>query len=109
MGVPRSQRGPFTPMRFEATITGLRGSFYRNGPTWRRPNKQGCETAYTMDGMVQGLVFRDGRIEFRNRWVRTPKFLAEERARSLFSYTDGDFGDWRSWGLRCHAGTSMGR
>ncbi|HEY1969810.1 MAG TPA: carotenoid oxygenase family protein [Pseudonocardia sp.] len=111
MGVPKSQRGPFTPMRFEATITdclvvegeipdGLVGGFYRNGPTWRRPNKQGCETAYTMDGMVQGLVFREGRIEFRNRWVRTPKFLAEERAgRSLFSYTDGHFDDWRAWGL----------
>lgn len=110
MGVPESQRGPFTPMRYEATIEDclvegdlppdLYGGFYRNGPTWRRPQKQGCETAYTMDGMIQGLVFREGRVEFRNRWVRTPKYLAEERAgRSLFAYTDGEFGDWRAWGL----------
>src|SRR3546814_8052215 len=89
--VPESQRGPFTPMRFEATIRdclvvdgelpkALNGGFYRNGPTWRRPSKQGLESAYTIDGMMQGLIFRDGRADFLNRWVRTPKFLAEERA-----------------------------
>ncbi len=110
MSIPANQRGPFRPMRFEATIEdcivsgelpeGLEGGFYRNGPTWRRPNKQGLESVYTIDGMVQGLVFRDGKVEFRNRWVRTPKFVAEERAgRSLFSYADGEFGDWRGWGL----------
>ena len=27
-----------------------------------------------MDGMVQGLVFENGRADFRNRWVRTPKY-----------------------------------
>src|SRR3546814_10936668 len=69
--VPESQRGPFTPMRFEATIRdclvvdgelpkALNGGFYRNGPTWRRPSKQGLESAYTIDGMMQGLIFRDG-------------------------------------------------
>src|SRR3546814_13994269 len=50
--------------------------------------------------MMQGLIFRDGRADFLNRWVRTPKFLAEERAgRALFEWSDGHFGDWRSWGL----------
>src|SRR3546814_11210070 len=69
-------------------------------PTWRRPSKQGLESAYTIDGMMQGLIFRDGRADFLNRWVRTPKFLAEERAgRALFEWSDGPFGDWRSWGL----------
>src|SRR3546814_7018146 len=72
--VPESQRGPFTPMRFEATIRdclvvdgelpkALNGGFYRNGPTWRRPSKQGLESAYTIDGMMQGLIFRDGRAD----------------------------------------------
>lgn len=109
--VPASQRGPFTPMRFEATVRDcvvtegqipktLNGGFYRNGPTWRRPTKQGVETAYTIDGMMQGLIFRDGRADFLNRWIQTPKFLAEERAgRSLFEWTDGHFGDWRAWGM----------
>src|SRR3546814_13466525 len=50
--------------------------------------------------MMQVLIFRDGRADFLNRWVRTPKFLAEERAgRALFEWSDGHFGDWRSWGL----------
>lgn len=109
--VPKSQRGPFTPMRFEATVKdclvvegelpkSLNGGFYRNGPTWCRPSRQGLETAYTMDGMMQGLILRDGRADFLNRWVRTPKFLAEERAgRALFEWSDGHFGDWRGWGL----------
>ena len=39
----------------------LNGGFYRVGPTWRRPSKQGCDTAFAMDGMVQGLMLHDGR------------------------------------------------
>jgi carotenoid cleavage dioxygenase len=109
--VPKGLRGPFKPMRFEATVedcivtdgaipTDLNGGFYRNGPTWRRPSRQGCDAAFALDGMIQALVFREGRADFRNRWVRTPKYLAEERAgRALFEWSDGGFGDWRSWGL----------
>ncbi|HVW32399.1 MAG TPA: carotenoid oxygenase family protein [Acidimicrobiia bacterium] len=109
--IPKGLRGPFKPMRFEATVedcivtageipAGLHGGFYRNGPTWRRPSIQGCDSAFAMDGMVQALTFRDGRADFRNRWVRTPKFRAEERAgRALFEWSDGGFGDWRSWAL----------
>jgi carotenoid cleavage dioxygenase-like enzyme len=111
VSVPKGLRGPFKPMRFEATVEDcvvsqgeipreLNGGFYRNGPTWRRPTKQGFDTPFGMDGMIQGLVFRDGRADFRNRWVRTPKFIAEERAgRALFEWSDNDFGDWRSWAL----------
>jgi carotenoid cleavage dioxygenase len=98
-------------MRFEATVEDcivthgeiprdLNGGFYRNGPTWRRPSMQGCDAPFAMDGMIQGLVFREGRADFRNRWIRTPKFVAEERAgRGLFEWSDGGFGDWRDWGL----------
>ena len=32
-----------------------------------------------MDGMVQGLIFDNGRADFRNRWVRTPKYLLEDK------------------------------
>ncbi|MGH9035412.1 MAG: carotenoid oxygenase family protein [Acidimicrobiia bacterium] len=111
MTVPKSLRGPFKPMRFEATVEEcvvtqgevpreLNGGFYRNGPTWRRPSRQGCDTAFALDGMIQALIFRHGRVDFRNRWVRTPKYQAEERAgRGLFEWSDGGFGDWRAWGL----------
>lgn len=100
-------RGPFQPMRFEATVEecivsegeipqDLAGGFYRCGPTWKRPTAQGNNPLLSMDGMVQGLVIRDGRADFRNRWVRTPKYLLEERhGRGMFEWTDNGFGDWR--------------
>lgn len=109
--LPKGLLGPFTPMRFEATVEDclvtegavpreLNGGFYRNGPSWRRPTQQGITAAFATDGMIQALVFRDGRVDFRNRWIRTPKFVAEERAgRGLFRWSDGGFGDWRDWGL----------
>ena len=63
-----SLRGPFQPMRFEATVDecivthgeipeDLAGGFYRVGPTWKRPTKQGTNPLLSMDGMVQALVF----------------------------------------------------
>jgi carotenoid cleavage dioxygenase-like enzyme len=102
--------GPLRPMRFEATVEDclvvdgevpaqLNGGFYRVGGTWKRPTVQGTTGAFTLDGMVQALLFREGRVDFRNRWIRTPKYVAEERAgRALFEWTDGSFGDWRSYG-----------
>ncbi len=111
--IPKDIRlmGPLKPMRFEATVEDvvvsegelphdLNGGFYRVGPTWKRPDVHGSNGFAMQDGMVQGLVFREGRADFRNRWVRTPKYLAEERAgRAVFEWTDGEFGDWRSYGL----------
>ncbi len=109
--VPRGLRGPLAPMRFEATVEDcavtygqippeLNGGFYRNGPAWKRPTTQGIDTPYSMDGMIQALVFREGRADFRNRWTRTPKYLAEEAAgRALFEWSDAHFGDWRAWAL----------
>src|SRR5215469_4232846 len=104
MGYPlpaeNALRGPFKPMRFEATVeecivshgeipADLAGGFYRVGPTWKRPTKQGPNPLLSMDGMVQALVFREGRADFRNRWVRTPKYQLEDRhRRSLFTWTD---------------------
>ncbi|MHB8694353.1 MAG: carotenoid oxygenase family protein [Solirubrobacteraceae bacterium] len=102
--------GPMKPMRFEANVDDcvvsdgeipveINGGFYRVGGTWKRPTVQGLTGAFTLDGMVQALVFREGRVDFRNRWIRTPKYLAEERAgRAVFEWTDGAFGDWRAYG-----------
>jgi carotenoid cleavage dioxygenase len=103
--------GVYRPMKFEATIAecevvegeipkDIYGGFYRNGPSARRPHLQSSEGLFTTDGMVQGLILEDGKASFRNRWVRTPKFLAEEKAgRALFRFTDGEFDDWRAQGL----------
>jgi carotenoid cleavage dioxygenase len=102
-------KGPFQPMRFEATVEeciasegeipkDLAGGFYRCGPTWKRPTRQGTSPLLSQDGMVQALVFGDGRADFRNRWVRTPKYqLEEQHGRGMFEWTDVGFGDYRSF------------
>ncbi|AFR48194.1 carotenoid oxygenase family protein [Gordonia sp. KTR9] len=106
------QRGVFWPMAFEATVPELRvvegeipkdiyGGLYHNGPTVHYPARQGIESVFTTDGMVQGLILENGKASFRNRWVRTPKFLAEEAAgRALFDWEDCEVSkDWRAMGL----------
>jgi carotenoid cleavage dioxygenase len=103
--------GAFRPMRFEATVEDcvttygeipkeLAGGFYRVGPTFKRPTTQGGNGLLAMDGMVQGLTLENGRADFRNRWVRTPKYLLEERhGRSMFQWADGEWSDWRNIGF----------
>jgi carotenoid cleavage dioxygenase-like enzyme len=103
-------KGPFQPMRFEATVEDcivtegeipkdITGGFYRVGPTWKRPTLQGTNGLLSMDGMVQSLVFENGRADYRNRWVRTPKYLLEDKlGRGAFEWSDGEWGDYRTWG-----------
>ena len=62
----------------------LEGSLYRNGPN---PHFQPSAEHHWFhgDGMVHGFELRGGRAWYRNRWVRTPKWLAENAAgRRLF-------------------------
>lgn len=114
MGAPLPNKsafkGPFKPMRFEATVEDclvtegeipkdLAGGFYRVGPTYKRPTLQGTQGLLSMDGMVQGLVFENGRADFRNRWVRTPKYLLEEKhGHGMFEWADGKWDDYRNFG-----------
>lgn len=102
--------GAFRPMRFEATVEDcvttygeipkdLSGGFYRVGPTFKHPGKSSVTGLLAMDGMVQGLILDNGRADFRNRWVRTPKYLFEEKhRRGMFQWADGEWSDWRNIG-----------
>lgn len=114
MGIPLPNdinlSGPMRPMRFEATVKDclvtageipkeLTGGFYKVGPSWRRPTIDGVTSFPTLDGMVQGITFENGRADYRNRWIRTPKYVAEEEAgRGLFQWRDARWNDWRDWG-----------
>ena len=97
--------GRFAPMRLEGEIRGLevtqgavpdtlRGTYYRVGadPAW--PPKLPRDFYFNADGMVSMFRFENGYVDFRCRYVRTPRFVAERDARrSLFGayrnpYTD---------------------
>ncbi len=48
----------------------------------------------------QGITFENGRADFRNRWIRTPKYVLEEQhGKGMFSWSDGCWDDWRTFGL----------
>jgi carotenoid cleavage dioxygenase-like enzyme len=58
---------------------GLAGALYRNGP-----NPQFEPAAdhhwFAGDGMIHGFFVEDGKVRYRNRYVRTPKWAAENAA-----------------------------
>jgi len=93
----RPPRGNITPIPFECDapflkVTGelpreLNGTLYRNGPNpqFDAPNAHW----FVGDGMLHAFHLENGRASYRNRWIRTPKWLAEHDAgRALF----GGFG-----------------
>jgi carotenoid cleavage dioxygenase-like enzyme len=90
----RNNRGPI-PFESDAAhlkISGelpreLNGTLYRNGPN-PQFDAPGAHW-FVGDGMLHAFHLEDGRASYRNRWVRTPKWLAEHDAgRALF----GGFG-----------------
>jgi carotenoid cleavage dioxygenase-like enzyme len=67
----------------------LRGTLYRNGPNPQFAPR-GHYHWFTGDGMVHAFRLEDGRVTYRNRWMRTPRFELERAAgRALF----GAFGN----------------
>ena len=58
----------------------LKGSLYRNGPGLFE--RGGLRKPHLLDGdgLVQRLSFADGTAHYQNAFVRTPKFIAEEKA-----------------------------
>jgi carotenoid cleavage dioxygenase len=93
-------QGNYAPLRIEADAPDLivrgevprelNGALYRIGPNPQYPPRDRNHHWFAGDGMVHGFLFRDGRVDYLNRWVRTPKFEAERAAgRALF----GTFGN----------------
>jgi len=85
--------GNFAPVRseddFDLQIEGvlpksLRGALYRNGPNPQFDPSSNYHP-FVGDGMIHGFWIADGKAHYRNRWVRTPRWLAEHEAgRPLF-------------------------
>ena len=104
--------GPMQPWPMEGTIDDclvsqgevpreLNGGYYRNGPSMKRPTRQGGVGLSMADGMVHGMLFDEGRVRYVNKWVRTPKYLLEEQhGESLFEWADGARLDWTWLAIR---------
>jgi carotenoid cleavage dioxygenase-like enzyme len=81
--------GVFAPIGREITagdleVTGeipkdLFGAYLRNGPN---PifQPRGRYHWFDGDGMIHAIAFRDGKATYRNRWIRTEGFEAEQKA-----------------------------
>ena len=64
----------------------LNGVYYRNGPDPVHPPREGDKYHWFHgDGMIQRFEFANGRVSWKNRWVRTEKYELERAAgKSLF-------------------------
>jgi carotenoid cleavage dioxygenase-like enzyme len=62
----------------------LNGTLFRNGPN---PQFDTTDAHWFVgDGMLHAFTLGDGKASYRNRWIRTPKFLAEHDAgRAIWS------------------------
>lgn len=77
----------------------LAGTLYRNGPNQRFAPRSAYHV-FTGDGMIHAFRIADGKVDYRNRWVRTPRFLREDEAgESLFAAFDPTRDDPRAKGV----------
>ncbi|MGD0142477.1 MAG: carotenoid oxygenase family protein [Rhizomicrobium sp.] len=68
----------------------LAGTYYRTGPNPQFPPRDDHYHWFAGDGMIHAFRVADGKISYRNRWVRTPKWELEHAAgQALF----GTFGN----------------
>jgi isoeugenol monooxygenase len=72
----------------------LKGTFYRAGSDPQYPSNHPQDTRWNGDGMVSMFRFEDGHVDFRSRYVRTDRFMAERAARrALFGAYRNRFTD----------------
>jgi carotenoid cleavage dioxygenase-like enzyme len=68
----------------------LAGTYYRTGPNPQFPPRDENYHWFAGDGMVHAFRVAEGKVSYRNRWVRTPKWELEHAAgQALF----GTFGN----------------
>jgi carotenoid cleavage dioxygenase-like enzyme len=86
--------GNFAPIRseddFDLEVTGeipagLRGALFRIGPNPQFEPRDANHHWFGGDGMVHGFYIAGGKVSYRNRYVRTPKWeLEHQHGRALF-------------------------
>ena len=104
--------GNYAPVQREIEATGLlidgdlppdlSGTLFRNGPNPRYPTP--ATHWFGGDGMIHAISLAKGQAAYKNRWVRTPRWIDEDRAgRALFRTFAGRVPDAPEW-----AGTDSG-
>ncbi len=92
--------GNFAPVRSEDDFASLpivgeipkelAGSYFRTGPNPQFEPRDSNHHWFAGDGMIHGFTVAGGKVSYRNRWVRTPKWELEHAAgKALF----GTFGN----------------
>lgn len=80
---------------------GLTGTLFRNGPGLLDVNGERLHHPFDGDGMISAIAISDGRAHFRNRFVRTEGYLAEQKAGKILYR--GVFGTQKSGGWLANA------
>jgi carotenoid cleavage dioxygenase-like enzyme len=99
-----TMKGFFAPTRFEADVydcevigkipTDIAGAFVRLGGDWFYPPKSPDDSPFNVDGYVSMFRFKNGVVDFKGRWVKTPRFLADRAAhKQLFGMYRNPFTD----------------
>ena len=75
--------GFLSPQRFEADIydcevegsipKDLNGAFVRVGGEWFYPPSRPDDSPFSTDGYISSFRIREGIVDFRGRWVQTPR------------------------------------
>ena len=72
----------------------LNGAWYRMTPDPQFPPRLGDDIYISGDGMISMFRFQDGHVDYRSRYVRTERFVAERKARrALFGAYRNRFTD----------------
>jgi carotenoid cleavage dioxygenase-like enzyme len=84
-------RGYFAPLRFEADVFDcevegripreLNGAFVRVGGEYFYPPSRADDSPFSTDGFISRFRIADGNVDFKARWIRTPRFLNNLAAR----------------------------
>ncbi len=92
MGKSPTYGGTYAPLHVEVDVRDcvvdgripedLNGGFYATGPDLQYPLAPG-NIPFDGEGHVRMFRFKDGRVDYRTRFVRTERFVAQDKARRI--------------------------
>ena len=86
---PLSSEDDFADLPLEGALPReLAGTLYRNGPNPQFPPRDDNYHWFLGDGMLHAFFIANGKVSYRNRFIRTPKWDVEHKAGKAL------FGSW---------------